>query len=350
MNEFEKIISSVQKNCDLVDALHAQEYGLCIYLLKMRDYYRWRNKINLTADIINSDIHEWISSIEEYWEEIQGQNFNDLVVNDKSFEPFDTADINKDLIPKGFVYSGGLSYGAVPLFYFAKLEEVQEEFGFTILISSQEYARGLFGPPALFRDKTIFIRKEALRHFLWSRYDEWCFRKLDNALGKAMVHYDFESNAENALEEITESEVDTVIQHEIGEGLLSKEYGEVWQQMVVDFAHTKTEVLLRAVRDLAVDCMTTLPFLIHRHRDSSIHLYFAGFSDMRKEIFPTLYKAYRVWTETGDISRIETLAEKGRIFWFDLGKEVISLYLSGGKKAQIDIDTLIEESGKCSVL
>jgi hypothetical protein len=37
---FHQLRDSVQRNCHLADAEHARDYSLCIYLLKMREYYR----------------------------------------------------------------------------------------------------------------------------------------------------------------------------------------------------------------------------------------------------------------------------------------------------------------------
>ena len=34
-------IQAIQRNCDIADALYAGDDTLCIYLLKMRDLYRW---------------------------------------------------------------------------------------------------------------------------------------------------------------------------------------------------------------------------------------------------------------------------------------------------------------------
>ncbi len=58
MYNIKELQKTVQKNCDLVDAEHGQNYGLCIYLLKMRDYYRWHNKFPLHQDLNNEDIHK----------------------------------------------------------------------------------------------------------------------------------------------------------------------------------------------------------------------------------------------------------------------------------------------------
>ena len=344
--DLELITETVQKNCDLVDARHGQDYGLCIYLLKMRDYYRWQNRIPLHIDLVNDEIHSWIAKIEAYWDEINEDPFRHMKINGQYLNPFHTGQINDLLNPNGLVYSGGLGYGSIPLFFLAKLETQEKRSGFNILISGEEYARGLFGPPALFFENNIFIRREALQYFLWSRYDEWLFSMRDNDLGKAVNHYSFKDNPQKAIKEITENELETVIQHEIGEGLLEKEFKHYWRDMIVDFVHTKTEILLRAVRDLAADCTTTLPYLLEKKFEPSLNLYFAGFTDMRKELFPSLYASFKTWQKSKDYSMLIDLSEKGKTYWLNVGKKIIDIYKADGAKARQAIDEFIEGSAK----
>ena len=40
-----QLASAVQRNCDISDARYAGDYGLCTFLLKMREYYRWENEL-----------------------------------------------------------------------------------------------------------------------------------------------------------------------------------------------------------------------------------------------------------------------------------------------------------------
>ena len=43
--ELNQLALTVQQNCHITDALHASNYSLCIYLLKMREYYRWEHRL-----------------------------------------------------------------------------------------------------------------------------------------------------------------------------------------------------------------------------------------------------------------------------------------------------------------
>jgi hypothetical protein len=40
-----QVVATVQKNCHISDAQYAGDYTLCIFLLKMREFYRWENQI-----------------------------------------------------------------------------------------------------------------------------------------------------------------------------------------------------------------------------------------------------------------------------------------------------------------
>lgn len=344
MKDFDQLVSSVQENCDIVDANHAQDYGLCIYLLKMRDYYRWKNRIPLTANLENDAVHAWIADTEENWEKIVNHNFKPISVAGEELSPFEMRKINEKLTSYELVYSGGLGYGSVPMFFLAKLHQKEQSHGFTVYTTSDEYARGLFGSPGLFIDDTIFIRRDALRQFVWAYYDEWSFSRLKNTMGQAMSFYPFETSPEEAIEAMTERETGTLIQHEIGEGLINREFGETWKEMLIDFGRSKTEILLRAAKDLAVDCTTTLPYLLSERRDASIVFHFALFSDMRKEIFPELYDSFKANMSEIDYPLLIELVEKGRDFWSGIGKTAISMYRDNGTDARQEIESLIENA------
>lgn len=338
MKELKHLQESTQKNCDLVDAENAQNYGLCVYLLKMREYYRWRNGISLTADVENADIHEWIADQEEYWDSIQGDGFEKIMLGEQAFSPFETNQINKILIPNQLVYSGGLAYGNIPLFFLAELEKQEERQGYSILISSKELSRGLFGPPALIQDDVIFIRKEALRDWLWARYEEWDFTRRDNVAKKAFGYYDFENNPEQALDEITRHEMETLILHEIGEGQLGSELGGKWKEMLIEFAYSRTEIILRAVKDISVDTRVMLPALIEEKRDASLHLYFSFYADMRKELCPGLLEAYHRWSQSGDYSVLMDEVKTTEMTWLVMCKKAMEIYHEKGKAGNKDID------------
>src|SRR4030067_1013393 len=118
MRTLPQLASVVQRNCDISDARHAGDYGMCTFLLKMREYYRWENEL-----------------------------------------PFARSP------PRGEV--GGVVGGRA---------------GPTTRLSSCEYARELAAPPAMLQGRTIFVRLESVRRYLWEKIEEWQGRQQDNAM------------------------------------------------------------------------------------------------------------------------------------------------------------------------
>lgn len=341
MTDFEGLKRTVQSNCDRVDSENAQSFGLCIYLLRMWDYYRWWHGLPLSAVVPNEEILPWIGDVEEYWESLEGSAFNDLFIGGERFNPFQTSEINDVLNPVGWVYSGGFSYGGIPMFYLAELEKIDKVQGFKVIISGREISRGLYGFPAAVQDRTILIRREALQNMIWSRYDEWQFSKRDNSMGRALAFYDFNGDPKQSLSLMVDSEINTLILHEVGEGILKNQYGEDWGEMLIEFSHSRTEIIARAVKDLAADCMITLPALIEDNRLSSIHFYFANFSDMRKELYPELLDAYKEWVDGADIFDMKLLIEHGCSKWRETGEAILALYREKGGAAGEAINQLV---------
>ncbi len=341
MIDLDRLKKTVQKNCDLVDAENAQNFGLCIYLMRMWDYYRWWHGLELSAHVANDKILPWIGEVEEYWEAIEGDHFGELFLEGKSYDPFKAKDINEILNSEKLVYSGGLAYAGIPMFVLAKLDKIEWIEGFKIVITTEELARGLYGFPAVLQEQTIFIRKEALRNMIWSRYDEWQHSKRNNSMGRALAFYDFSNDPKQSLNNMVENEMNTLILHEVGEGKLKKALGAEWGDMLIDFAHSKTEIIARAVKDLAADCLMTLPSLLEGRQLSSIHFYFANFSDMRKTLYPELLEAYQGWVNGADMSLLLELIDQGRIRWRKIGGDILEMYKDKGKSAGELINKLV---------
>ena len=58
-NKIQPIIDTVQHNCHIADARHAGDYTLCVYLLKMREMYRWEQGIDFTTMLTTDDVGDW---------------------------------------------------------------------------------------------------------------------------------------------------------------------------------------------------------------------------------------------------------------------------------------------------
>jgi hypothetical protein len=333
----------VQHNCHISDARFASDFTMCVYLLKMREYYRWEMGYGYAARLPHAAVGEWLTQRERLWETLEEKAFIPLEIDGQAYDPFDAVSINKALEKHRLVYSAGYGAKAKPHFYLARLERDVEHESYRIHISAEEYARDLSAPPAMSQNGEIFIRRESLRRMLWERLEEWRWNRLDNAMGRALQCYDFDKDLNSALEQMTDTEIQSLVLHEIGEVRAGRELGERWREMIDSFPRSRLELMARAVRDHLADALSTLPELLERAHPPSLHFYFANLSGMRKQIYPALLEAYRYWVEYADTSRLEEQVSAGREHWMQVARDLLELHQSRVKTAWQEMESLIEE-------
>jgi Family of unknown function (DUF6866) C-terminal domain/Family of unknown function (DUF6866) N-terminal domain len=338
-----QLINNVQLNCHISDAQHAGNYTLCVYLLKMREFYRWEHQYTFSEKLSTDDIGNWLTGREALWESIQNENFHLLQIAASEHDPFDSQTINQKLFTQNLVYSGGYGVKGKPHFFLADLEKKQNINNYTIYICGKEYARDLTSPPAMSQHETIYIRRESFKRLIWERTDEWRWNKPENAMAKAIRCYDFDNDLENALSEMTNNELDAAVLHEIGE-IQAGEKLTGWQQMMSDITFSQAEIMARAVRDHYADTLHTLPTLIENNNHASIHFYFANLTNMRKHIFPSLMNAYNRWCENKNINTIKQTVATSVDHWQDIALQILALHQHDAKQCSVRIETLINGS------
>lgn len=342
-DSIQEISSAVQKNCHIADARHGGDYTMCTYLLKMREFFRWEQGVAFTASLPKNELGDWLSAREALWEELGESDFALIRVGEQAYDPFATEAINKALEPLGMVYSAGLINGAKPHFFLGELLHKEEQGeDFVLHISDRELARCLNAPPAMTSGQGIFLRRESLRRYLWEKYETWCWNRPQNALGRAIAGYGFDKDAEVALESMTENEMESARQHELGEYQAGQILGDAWNMMLVQMPFTRAELMARAVRDHLADCLCTLPELLDRDCDASIHFFLGNLSGMRKHLFPSLDTAYNAWLDAGDKRALLELADRGRDHWSGLAGEILDMYRDYGSDATGPIADLVE--------
>ena len=341
----QNLVKTVQHNCDIADARHGSDYGMCTYLLKMRERYRWERGLPLGAPLGRDEVGDWLTAREQHLECIESEDYRAIEVGDKVFDPFDAEGINAAVGSEGLVYSAGLVQAARPHFFLAELigEEAAEN-GFRLRVSGRELARCLSAPPAMTRGTTIFLRRESLRRYLWEKYESWLWSKPQNAMARAIAHYPFESELERALNDMTTAEMSAIEAHERGEYQAGLDLGDAWESMLFDLQLSPAELMARAVRDHLADCTNTLPLLIGQERDASLHFFMANLGAMRKQLFPALQDAYRHWIEHADRSRFADLAQRGAEHWLSLARQMIALHKTHANKAAGPIAELVESA------
>lgn len=338
------LTEAVQHNCHISDARHGADYSLCTYLMKMREYFRWEMQLPLGATLGKDEIGSWLQAREELWSGLAGAQLQAIEIEGERFDPFDADAINARLNPHGLVYSGGLGNRAKPHFFLGDLERVTRAGNHAVFVVADEHARDLTAPPAMTLGPNIFLRRQSLRRMLWETYENWCWTRADNALGRAFACYDFEHALDDSLDAMTGREIEVLLLHEEGEHRAGIRLGEHWGSLLLALVETPAELMARAVRDHIADCQVTLPGLIEAGSEASIHFFLGNLTSMRKQIFPGLEAAYREWLTTGDMEPLRVIARDGRGHWEHLAHAMMDLYLEGGERMEEEIGELVQAS------
>lgn len=340
--DLDALRSTVQRNCDVCDARHAGDLTMCTYLLRMREYFRWERGYPYGAPLHNDEVGEWVRERERRWESLREAEYEPIPVNGGRVDPFETARINEALVPEGLVYGGGLGAGLRPHFFLARLVRREEHDGCTVLVSDEEYARGLSAPPALSLGGLVFLRRAALRQLLWEKVEEWRWsRRPDNPMGRAIACHPFGRDPAAALEAMTEEQLETVRLHELGEIHAGRLLGPGWERMLAALPRSRVELAARAVRDHLADCLSTLPALADDPRPGRIHFLLAMLSGMRRELFPALREAYEAWRAHDDTGPLREVAARGAEHWARVARELLALHEDGGTAAVPAMEALI---------
>lgn len=353
------LAAAVQHNCDISDARHGADDSLCVYLMKMREYYRWELGLPFGAPLPKDAVGDWLSAREQRWEALEGVPFQPITVDGIDFDPFDADGINARLAPRGLVYGGGLGRRAKPLFFLADLECRQAAGMCTVFVAATEHARDLAAPPAMSVGQQIYLRRESLRRTLWEKLESWRWNRPDNALGRAFACYDFDADLDDALTIMTDREIANALLHERGEVAAGEALGDAaWGAMLLELAQTPAELMIRAVRDHLADCLVTLPCLIdgliegqrRGHGDdngengpvAALHFYLGNLTHLRQAIFPSLAHAYETWRQRGDPTALAARVAVGGSHWQRLGERMLDLHRAHGAAAAGPIRALVD--------
>lgn len=316
------LCATAQFNADLADAQHAQSSPLCIYLLNMRDFFRWERKVPFDQTLERSELGPWIRTREAHWDALRdGAITEDQTVEYRplfpgvSDDPFNTLAIHDVLESKGLVYGAGIGRFGRPQFFLGRAIAREIRSDCEIVVCGEEFSRGASAAPAMSRGHEILIRQDALERWLWARYEEWQLHPRDNGLSVAYASYADRIVAEYGhaidppvvIRQMALHERETLILHELGERRIDADLGEDWHEMLDDMPSRKAELLARSIRDLLADCTVTLPRLLASDSFASIHCWFGLLDGVRLKLSPALLEAYQHWRTLPEGSRLAGL-------------------------------------------
>jgi len=329
------LVAAVQHNCDLVDARHARDSGLCTYLLGMREYFRWFSGMDLGAIVEPSAVSSWIAKQEQHWEWLLDRGSVDLIALpvQGGLGAYEDEAVNRLIAEHQLIYGAGIGRFGAPLFFLARCVSKRQRDGVQVVIADEELARGFVAPPAVSRGSLIILRLDALRRWLWTRAETAITREPTDAFRLALGAYDRGGSLQQTIESMASGELESLILHELGELRAGQLLGPDWEPMLGQLGDRRVELVVRAVRDLLADCMVTLPTLLERRAEASLHFWFSNFDGMRRALAPQFLGARTNSERAIDVDRLQDVIAQGRERWNLIALELLARWRAGGREA-----------------
>jgi hypothetical protein len=340
MNELQTLTRQILHNCDISDAQHAGLYSTCGLALRLRDLYKWEQRLNPWEEKDTSEILDWIGEKEALWEKLAHTKHANITLQGKVYDIFDTSAINAVLEPRGFFYGAGYAYRLKPTFFLAEIKKKRQHNGYTVYTLGRELARDLLTLPALTQDRQILLRTDSARMFLW---DQMVYIKKSGrpALQFALKHCGLKKPESEAMQQhlptILAAQKDNYIYHEIGELSDSTFDPHIWRELIAAFPHSPVELLARGLKDLLADTHPdgTLNHLIENRKFAGLGFYTAFLDGMLKELFPQLRNAFVDFSQTGNWHIIKDASAEGYRYAQKAAAAMVELYQTGKNKNQL---------------
>lgn len=326
---------AVQANAHIADARHAADLPLCIFLLQMREYYRWEQGLGYDAAIDRAALGAWLAARERQWKDLEAQPYAPLPWAGRRFDPLDADALNAELVPLGWAYVAAWDGAQRPLFALAALQRVESACGGRpeLLECGDELARSLFAPPAaLVGARTIVLRREALGRWLWERLEVVAQRPVQGpwrTLVEAFGLNDVRRFAA-AKTELIEALMPMLEWHERGEHRVAQRLEPGWAALRLALRQRPADAKVRAVRDLLSDLETTLPMLLEQRATMALHGWFALLDGWRERFCPALHPAYAAWCDGDDGRALCQVTRDGARHFAALADELLALHRRDG--------------------
>jgi len=298
MIDIESIKEQVKMNCNISDARYWGYYSICGLLMRLRNLYRSEKAMKPWDRIPLEDIGPWLEEREALWQELESEDFRNIIINGISYDPFDFDKINNKLKPYGLIYGSGYGLYQKPTFFLAELDYVDEVYGYEVYYLGRELSRDLFCSPAMLQGKTIFLRRETALAFLWDRLIEVYPKKI---IPVELLGFTIEelktspsSSTVKKLESLADRLAQMLLFHELGE-VFEDEASQQWLKLLSNSKDKKKELYLRAVKDIIADTSEWGPLrrAIETEDVILLSLYILMLEPIRKELFPEILSFFQ---------------------------------------------------------
>jgi hypothetical protein len=326
-------LKQVKLNCNISDAKFWGYYSICGLLMRYRELYRNEQAMKPWDTISNEEIICWIHERETLWNELEDLELQDLVIDSRTYSPFDVNGLNAELNHVGLVYGSG--YGAFnkPTFFIGRIDATRDLFDYRVHYIGRELCRDIAAAPAMLQGRCIYLRVEVIAQFLWDRFQD--MKSNDYCLPTAAMfsHYriDRATQASPELHErfhhLSDDAAEVFVMHEVGEAY-EDEYDDAWHEMLFDGCDKATELFLRGIKDIRADTSSYGPLkgIIASQSLPQLSIFVAFMDGIRKEIFPEIRGAVAHVLEQNEWSVIESARVSGYQRAARLQYEVVRLW------------------------
>ena len=315
-----QFVQDVQFNCDISDARDHGIYSMCSMILKLRNLYKWEQRIEPWSEPEPAALLDWVDRKEKYWLELSERAFRPLTILGKQILPHDLRMVNQALNQGKLLYGAGHGRSMKAVFFLADILESRVVEGCTVHILGTERAKEMASPVALVQDGVVVIKKESLRYFFWDQLQEMRSSR-KSSIRHFLNHYGLlkdgsldQDRFRSVLDFIVDQELDLFIYHEIGETLETAFGTDVFQKIISRFPSSVVEFVSRGVKDSLADTHPRglLASLITGQKSSSLGLYLGFLDGMREKIFPEVKTGWEFFEQSGDWDFIEQARSAGR--------------------------------------
>ncbi len=341
-------VQDVQYNCDISDARDHGIYSMCSMILKLRNLYKWEQRIEPWSEPEPADLLDWVDQKEQYWLGLSERSFRPLTILGKQILPHDLGPVNQALHQSNLLYGAGHGRSMKAVFFLADILETRTVEGCTVHILGTERAKEMASPVALVQDGVVVIKKESLRYFFWDQLQEMRSSR-KSSIHYFLNHYGLLKDGtldhdlfRSDLDFIVDQELDLFVYHEIGETLETTFGNENLQKIINRFPGSVIEFVCRAVKDCLADTHPRglLASIVRDRKSSSLGLYLGFLDGIRETIFPEIKAAWRCFEQGGDWGSIEQARSTGRETFLSLARDIMEI---GERIGDVPDDRIMQE-------
>ena len=330
------LVLQVKRNCNISDAKFWGYYSICGLLMRYRDLYRNEYSLQPWDSIANEQITFWIQEREMLWKELERLELQGLVIDGKTYDPFDVNGLNGVLGRTGLVYGSG--YGAFnkPSFFVAELDRARDLYDYRVHYAGRELCRDIAAAPAMLQGRCIYARSEMISQLIWDRFQDMKAHPHNVPAAAMFSHYGIAGSADASPELyrkilfLAGDAAEIFVMHEAGEAY-EDEHDDDWHDILFEGCDKATELFLRGIKDVRADTSSFGPLKSICETGSSARLsVLVSFMDgIRREIFPEIRAAFEQVREHDDWSVIEDARMAGYRRAEKLQAELVLIWKQG---------------------